>query len=648
MCYTALSPCSANEISAARILKAIKELSMTFDVVRVTSFQKYHPRPDDLRYAGRTAYQPGPNATNQDEAEEILAEINPSVIIDDPIILNDGTSFDPPMVNDDTPAESPKTVVETPVVEETVIQTEDIKSGSTDLFNSTVMDSLFLERIPDEYAASTSYDFRTSDRGDSAAGRVENITNLLVSSEALEHAIPSRIQCDHLVEIFIGSLTDGVQTRSQSGYVNECLYSSFISQIEPNNVEMALNEPSWVDAMHEELNQFETLKVWQLVELPEGKKSLDTTWIEGLNYTEVYAPLARLEAIHILLAYVSYIGFTVHLIRFQMDVYKLDKALYGLHQAPRAWYATLTEHLLQHGYTRGMIVQTLFIKRENSYLIVVQIYVDDIIFGSTSEEQVMKKIFEMSSLGEMTMFLGLQAHQSSKGILLHQGKYVDEIMEKFTFKDTKVAATPMAERPLLTSDPDGESTNPKLSHLIAVKRIFRYLKGRPKLGLCYPKNREFDLYAFFDSNYGVCDIDRRSTSVGCQFLGDRLISWQCKKQQTVSTSTAETEYVSALACCSQVIRMQHQLLYYGLNFLDTPIFCDKDAAILIVKNPVQHSKTKQSDIKVHFIRDCYERKLIHLEQIHTDKIVADLFTEPFAKARFDVLVGFLKMIRFDD
>jgi hypothetical protein len=288
----------------------------------------------------------------------------------------------------------------------------------------------------------------------------------------------------------------------------------------------------------------------------------------------------------------------------------------------------------------------------------------------------------MSSLGEMTMFLGLQVKQDSTGILLHQGKYVTDMLEKFGFQDAKEASTPMAERPLLNSDPDGDSVdqtkyrsmigslmyltasrpdilfsvcqcaryqaNPKDSHLSAVKRIFRYLKGRPKLGLWYPKNSEFDLYAFTDSNYGGCEFDRKSTSAGCQFLGDRLISWQCKKQQTVSTSTAEAEYVAASACSSQVIWMQHQLLDYGLNFLNTAIFCDNDAAIQIVKNPVQHSKTKHIDIKIHFIRDCFERGLIHLAQIHTDNNVADLFTKPFGKARFDVLVGFLKMIRFED
>ena len=148
--------------------------------------------------------------------------------------------------------------------------------------------------------------------------------------------------------------------------------------------------------------------------------------------------------------------------KFPNHVYKLDKALYGLHQAPRAWYATLTKHLLEHGYSRDTIDQTLFIKHVGNDQILVQIYVDDIIFGSTCPklckdfEGMMKKRFEMSSLGEMTMFLGLQVKQNSTGILLHQAKYVEDILEKFGFHDTKSASTPMAERPLLTPNPDGE------------------------------------------------------------------------------------------------------------------------------------------------------------------------------------------------
>ncbi|KAD7117006.1 hypothetical protein E3N88_04274 [Mikania micrantha] len=191
-------------------------------------------------------------------------------------------------------------------------------------------------------------------------------------------------------------------------------------------------------------------------------------------------------------------------------------------------------------------------------------------------------------------------------------------------------------------------STPRLSHLTAVHKIFRYLKGKPRFGLWYSRNSEFDLYAFSDSDYEGCDIDRKFTSTGCQVLGDRLISWQCKKQQTVSISIAEAEYVAAFACCSQVVWMQHQLLDYGLNFNNTPIFYDNDATIQICKNPVQHSKTKHIDMKVHFIRDYYDHKLIKMEQIDTKLNVANMFTKPVSISTFNVLVNLLKMIVFED
>ena len=131
-------------------------------------------------------------------------------------------------------------------------------------------------------------------------------------------------------------------------------------------------------------------------------------------------------------------------------------------------------------------------------------------------------------------------------------------------------------------------------------------------------------------------------------MWERLISWQCKKQHTVSLSIAEAEYVVAAACCSQVLWIQHQLEDYGLKFDKTPIYCDNSAVVQIVKNPVQHSKTKHIDIKIHFIRDCVDKQLVYLEQIHTDNKCSVLFTKAFDTARFNVLVGFLKMLRFSD
>ncbi|GJY62568.1 hypothetical protein Tco_0463225 [Tanacetum coccineum] len=190
---------------------------------------------------------------------------------------------------------------------------------------------------------------------------------------------------------------------------------------------------------------------------------------------------------------------------------------------------------------------------------------------------------------------------------------------------------------------------PKISHLNAVKRIFKYLKGKPNLGLWYPRESPFDLEAFSDSDYGGSNLDRKSTTGGCQFLGQRLISWQCKKQTIVATSTTEAEYVAAANCCGQVLWVQNQLLDYGFNFMNTKIHIDNESTICIVKNPVYHSKTKHIEIRHHFIRDCYEKKLISVEKIHTDLNVADLLTKPFDGPRFNYLVvsiGFAEIVDF--
>ncbi|KAK9053345.1 hypothetical protein SSX86_029978 [Deinandra increscens subsp. villosa] len=301
---------------------------------------------------------------------------------------------------------------------------------------------------------------------------------------------------------------------------------------------------------------------------------------------------------------------------FPDKVYKLDKALYGLHQAPRAWYETLSTHLLDNGFQHGKVDCTLFSKKFEKDLLLVQVYVDDIIFGSTKHslykefERVMQTKFEMSSMGEMGFFLGLQVHQSAKGIFLHQSKYVSDVLTRFKIGDVRIPSTPIQV--------PGCS---KASHMLVVKRIFAYLKGNPDLGIWYPNDNKFELSTYSDSDYGGCKINFKSTTAGCQFLGERLVSWQCKKQTSVATSTSEAEYVAASSCCSQVLWIQQQLRDYGLNFLTTPIYIDNSAVISITKNPVQHSKTKHIDIRYHFIRDCYEKKLIDLQKIHTDPSV---------------------------
>nr|GEV58364.1 putative ribonuclease H-like domain-containing protein [Tanacetum cinerariifolium] len=157
---------------------------------------------------------------------------------------------------------------------------------------------------------------------------------------------------------------------------------------------------------------------------------------------------------------------------------------------------------------------------------------------------------------------------------------------------------------------------PKVSHLHAVKRIFRYLKSQPKLGFWYPKDSPFDLEAYTDSEYDDASLNRKSTTRGCQFVRSRLISWQCNKQTMVANSTIEAEYVAAASCCGQVLWIQNQILDYGYNFRNTKIFIDNESTICIVKNLVFHSKTKHIEIQHHFIGDSNKKKLIQMIKIH--------------------------------
>ncbi|GJU07941.1 putative ribonuclease H-like domain-containing protein [Tanacetum coccineum] len=293
----------------------------------------------------------------------------------------------------------------------------------------------------------------------------------------------------------------------------------------------------------DEFNMLELVKYY----LFRCDEDVGYTQEEGIDYDEVFAPVARIEAIRLFLAYASFKDFVV----YQMDVksaflygkieeevyvcqpprfedpdfpdrvYKVEKALYGLHQAPRAWYETLSTYLLDNRFQRGKIDKTLFIRRDKGDILLVQVLCSDIIFGlykgrnlCTEFEKMMHKKFQISSMGELTFFLGLQVKQKEDGIFISQDKYVTEILKKFGFTNVKTASTPMETQKPLLKDED----------------------------------------AYTGSDYAGASLDRKSTTGGCQFLGCRLISWQCKKQTVVANSTTEAEYVAASSCYGQTIK----------------------------------------------------------------------------------------------
>ncbi|GJR34353.1 retrovirus-related pol polyprotein from transposon TNT 1-94 [Tanacetum coccineum] len=366
---------------------------------------------------------------------------------------------------------------------------------------------------------------------------------------------------------------------------------------------------------------------------------------EGVDFEESFAPVARLEAVQIFVAYAAHKSFLI----YQMDVktaflngplkeevyvaqpegfvdpdhpekvYLLRKALYGLKQAPRAWYDELSNFMMSKGFTKG-----------------------------------------------------LQIHQSPKGIFINQAKYALEILKKHNMDNCHSIGTPLATKPKLDVDLSGEpvdqsdyrskigslmyltSSRPDLvqavcycaryqarptqKHLKEVKRIFKYLKGTINMGLWYPKDSGFELTAFSDADHAGCLDTRKSTSGGIQFLGDKLVSWMSKKQNCTAMSSAEAEYVALSASCAQVMWMRTQLQDYGFNYNKIPLYCDSQSAIAISCNPVQHSRTKHIHTRYHFIKEQVENGIIELYFVRTEYQLADMFTKALPEDRFKYLV----------
>ncbi|GJT49307.1 retrovirus-related pol polyprotein from transposon TNT 1-94 [Tanacetum coccineum] len=507
---------------------------------------------------------------------------------------------------------------------------------------------------------------------------------------------------DHPLEQVIGEPSRPVLIRYQLRTDGDmCMYALTVSTMEPKNVKESMTDPAWIESMQEELLQFKRLDTRLVVRgYPQEK---------GIDFKESFAPVARLEAIRIFLAYAAHKSFTV----FQMDVktsflysslkedvyvcepqgfidadypshvYKLKKALYGLKQEPRAWYEELSKFLLQNHFFKGTIDPTLFIRRFDDDILVVHVYVDDIIFGSTHPRytqlfsDLMKSRFEMSMMGEMTFFLGLQVNQSPRGIFINQSNYVLEILKKYGMETCDPVGTPMETKVKLDLDQNGTlvdatkyrsmigalmyltssrpdivhatclcsryQAKPTEKHLKEVKRIFRYLWGTVNMGLRYTKDSGFELTGLSDADYAGCKDTFKSTSGGAQFLGEKLVSWSLKKQDCTVLSTAEAEYMSLSACCAQVLWMRTQLTDYGFHFNKIPIYYDLKSAIAISCNPVQHSRTKHIAVRYHFIKEHVDKGTIELYFVKMDYQLADLFTKAILAERFNYLVRRLGM-----
>ncbi|GJW94999.1 retrovirus-related pol polyprotein from transposon TNT 1-94 [Tanacetum coccineum] len=453
-------------------------------------------------------------------------------------------------------------------------------------------------------------------------------------------------------------------------YPEMCMFPLTVSIVEPKNIKEAMADSAWIEAMQDKLHQFDRLKVWELVDKPFGKMIIKLKWLwknkkdedqtvirnkarlvakgyaqeEGIDFEESFAPVARLEAVRIFVAYATYKSFPI----YQMDVktaflngplkeevyvaqpegfvdpdhpekvYLLRKALYGLKQAPRAWYDELSNFLMSKGFTKG-----------------------------------------------------LQIHQSPKGIFINQAKYALEILKKHNMDNCHSIGTPLATKPKLDVDLSGEPVD-QSDYRSKIGSLMYLTSSRPDLvradsgfeltafsdadhagcldtrkstsggiqflgdklvswtskkqncivmssaeaeyvalSASYAQDSGFELTAFSDADHAGCIDTRKSTSGGIQFLGDKLVSWMSKKQNCTAMSSAEAEYVALSASCAQVMWMRTQLKDYGFNYNKIPLYCDSQSAIAISCNP---------------------------GYISTEYQLADMFTKALPEDRFKYLV----------
>nr|GEU65647.1 hypothetical protein [Tanacetum cinerariifolium] len=489
-----------------------------------------------------------------------------------------------------------------------------------------------------------------------------------------DHQIPqhtSKWTKDHPLDNIIGQLSRLVSTRLQ---LHEqalfCYYDAFLTSVEPKTYKDSLTQSCWIEAMQEELNEFERVEVWEPVPRPDKVMVITVKWVykvkldelrgilknkarlvargyrqeEGIDFEESFAPVARLEAIRIFLAYVAHKNMVV----YQMDVktaflngnlreevyvsqqdgfvdqdnpnhlYKLKKALYGLKQAPRAWYDMLLSFLISQDFSKGSVDPTLFIRRNGNDLLLVQIYVDDIIFSASTPEicdlfaKLMCSKFKMSMMGKISFFLGLQITQSPKGIFINQSKQALESLRIYGFESCDPVDTPMVEKSKPDKDKEGKSVDP--SHSRGMIGTLLYLTAsRPDL--------QFAI-SFVDVDHADCQDTRRSTSGSLQFLVDRLISWLSKRQKSAAISN------------------------YGLGFNKIPMYCVNKSVIALCCNNVQHSRSKHIDIRYHFIKEQVENGVIELYFVNTEYQLADLFTKAQGRDRIEFLINKLGMRSF--
>ncbi|KAL0297348.1 UNVERIFIED_CONTAM: Retrovirus-related Pol polyprotein from transposon RE2 [Sesamum radiatum] len=438
--------------------------------------------------------------------------------------------------------------------------------------------------------------------------------------------------------------------------------------LEPENFETAVKHKVWVQAMEEEIKMIEKNNTWELTDRPKDKEVIGVKWIyktklnadgsiqkhkarlvakgysqlPGIDYTETFAPVARLDTIRALIAIAANKKWKI----YQMDV--------------------------KSAFLNGYIDEEIYVEQPQGFIAkgseeketmrkMIQVFKED-----------MMKTFEMSDLGLMHFFLGIEINQEKEGIFICQRKYTETLLKKFKMESCKTVTTPLVTgekyqkedgsqkvdgsmyRSLIGSLLYLTATRPDIMfatcllsrfmqspsqvHYAAAKRILRYLRGTKDFGIWYKSTNDAKLVGYTDSDWAGSVDDMKSTSGYTFSLGSGIFSWASKKQATVAQSSAEAEYIAAAATSNQAIWLRRILEDIGEKQEEpTTIYCDNKSAIAITKNPVQHSRTKHIDIKYHSLREATTRGEIELKYCSTEEQLADIFTKALPRNKFEEL-----------
>lgn len=519
---------------------------------------------------------------------------------------------------------------------------------------------------------------------------------------------------------------------------NEVHIVCLLADSEIISFEEAARDKKWQTAMDEEIKAIDRNNTWELTELPKGSQPIGVKWVfkrkmnaqgelerykarlvakgykqkEGIDYDEVFAPVVRMETIRLLIAQAAQFKWPI----FQMDVksaflngvleeevyieqppgymkngeeknvLKLKKALYRLKQAPRAWNTRIDTYFKENGFKQCPYEHALYVKKNGGNMLFVALYVDDLIFMGNNGKMIldfkskMTQEFEMTDLGLMKFFLGLEVRQERTGIFVSQEAYAKEILKKYKMTHCNSVSTPMEPGVKLSKFDGGERVDaskyrslvgslryltctrpdislsvgivsrfmeePVYSHWKALKRILRYIQGTVSHGLFYSNMEDYKLIGYSDSDWCGDLDDRKSTSGYVFFMGNTAFAWLSKKQPIVTLSTCEAEYVAASWCVCHAIWLRNLLGELEQQQLGaTEIRVDNKSAIELARNPVNHERSKHIDIRFHFIRDHVKEGSVKLVHVASRDQVADIFTKPLPMILFD---NYKKLIGMKD